>query len=184
MPYYQLKNQETGEIKAVRRMDKTLSELLNQNRPNNENDGFLWIRGLEQDSKSNPTNSLTKVLRGLDTEGFSEYHYNIIEKFWARDAYQALKRQEFYNNAKEKFIKYMKDQPPEVRSAIGRFMSLRAGKSFDAGVRIGLSGRLVEEEGGNDDFSNFNYDENSGENEYILNDVLEIKDFKGSINCE
>ena len=55
MPYFRLVDQETGDVKEVRRMDKSVASKLNETAEN----GHRWLIGLEPNGSPNPIRSIT-----------------------------------------------------------------------------------------------------------------------------
>ena len=143
MSYYQLKNPTTGEVKSLRRMDRVSAHFLNKER----DDDFKWQPGLDNMESSLPPGgkSITPLLRLLDTEGFSEHHVNIIDRWMRKRKTSRRERSRALENLTKRFAEFMREQPRSVRKMVGRFMGAHHAQVFEAGLSIGLSGRAIKE---------------------------------------
>ena len=139
MPYYHLRD-EQGEIKALRQMDHEVAHLLNKELT----DGSKWYRGLAEPNKKS-VKSLVQILRGLDTEGFNEHSTNVIDSWLDNVHKDTAKRSKKFKSIKKAYIESTKHLPPKDRQAIGAFIGAEAGRSFYAGLMLGLSGRVVND---------------------------------------
>ena len=142
MALYRLENVETGKVKRYLRMGAEDVDLMNTE----EEAPWEWRKGLRKTSTySKPVGSLAKVLRTLDCEGFSEYALNQIQRFTRRNEIQAAKGLKEREAIKARFSKIMKGLSRADRVAVGRFVSSQAKISFEAGLKMGLAGKQVQE---------------------------------------
>ena len=139
MPYYHLKD-EQGNIKALRKMDHEIADIMN----NELTDGSKWFRGLGDDSVKN-VRSATQILRGLNTEGFNEHSMNVVNNWIATIHKDNVKRMERYKKIKDEYRASVKNLSSKDRQAIGKFLGAETGRSFYAGIMLGLSGRVVND---------------------------------------
>lgn len=144
MANYTLINPETQEILKVRKMDREVAEILNEERM----DGFVWKRGLTRKEGVGPRpKSIAPLLRFLDIEGFNEHTMNNINRFLAQEAKDLARGRERRKEAQSQWSAFMREQSPEIRKMAGRFISMECGNSFAQGIRVGLGHRLMREEG-------------------------------------
>ena len=138
MPYYQLVDTVDGTVSEVKHMDYDVANILNQQRTDNKR----WFKGLAHKSKKNPVGTLNRVLRTLGTQGFDEYSINTINQWLQRDTNKRIKKQKEVNKINDLFSEFMSQQTLENRKLVGKFISLQAGNTFEAGLRLGLSERI------------------------------------------
>lgn len=141
MAYYRLIDGDE-KVYQVRRMNFEVANALNKER----DDDLWWERGLGNESKTSKIKSGNVILRGLDMEGFNEHSMNTVNRWFRTNAHHAIRLEEEFDWAKDAFADIMRDQPPETRRIVGKFMSMQVARCFQAGVKIGLAGRVVDDE--------------------------------------
>ncbi len=142
MPYFQLIDPIDNSVSEVKFMDFEVANLLNKNRTDNKK----WIRGLALQSQNNSVGSLTRVLRELGTENFNQYSVQTINRWLEREKNKKIKAQNEFKKVRDLFAEFMSQQSPKNRKLVGKFISLQAGNTFKAGLRLGLAGRLTVDE--------------------------------------
>ena len=143
MPLYRLVDKKTNKVLSVRRMGYETAEYFNKNEVE---EGTEWLKGLGETVNYKPTRSLNKLMQDMDTEGFNSHSMNVIESFLDQEAKEKLRDRESYHTAREKYVDVVKDMSFEERRAISRFFKMQCAHSFHAGIQLGLTGRLFEED--------------------------------------
>ena len=147
MPYYRLVNRETGESVALRRMSHDAANLLNAEL----GDDQQWKRGLDAEGTSSPPiGTLHQITRSLDTEGFNQHSLQVIERFLDRHSYILAKHRQAFRRLKERFSAFMGPCQESDRQMVGRFIAAQCGHSFEAGLRLGITGSLMDVGDAND----------------------------------
>ena len=141
MPYYRLVDQETLKPVSVRRMSHEVAALLNSELGNDQQ----WKRGMEDEGSSDSAvGTLNKITRSLDTEGFSQHSLQVIERFLNHHSFILEKKRRTFRQLKKRFAEFMRHCPENDRRMVGRFIAAQCGHSFEAGLRLGLTGRLMD----------------------------------------
>lgn len=141
MPNYRLVRLDTDEVLKVRHMDYQVAEVLNEQLE----EGYRWFQGLAHWPEARPKSLASRLLRNLNLEGFNEYSMNTIERFLDSEHTEMNKRRERYIACKERFAGIMRELPEEHRRVVGAFMSFLNSDAFEAGLRLGMAGRLHRE---------------------------------------
>ena len=139
MPYFRLADNETGDVKEVRRMDKSVASKLNETAEN----GHRWRMGLEVNGSPNPIRSITQLTRLLDTEGFGEWHLNAIQRHLDYEANAAVRQRDQFDKLRERFKEVCAPLPEADRKVIGKFIAKQHGHAFTTGLRLGLTGGIA-----------------------------------------
>ena len=147
MPYYRLVDQETGESVALRRMSHDAANLLNAEL----GDDQQWKRGLQHEKTSSPPiGTLHQITRSLDTEGFNQHSLQVIERFLNHHSFILAKHRQAFRRLKKRFAAFMRPCPENERQMVGRFIAAQCSHSFEAGLRLGMTGRLMDVDDAND----------------------------------
>lgn len=93
----------------------------------------------------NQLRSSVVIAKLLDSEGFTDFTANQVEKYWRKNIGGLTSRQK---NKLEKIdgevSEFMKDKTEAERLLIGRFIGLHKKMSFDVGLRIGITAFAVK----------------------------------------
>ena len=144
MPYYRLVDQFSRKSVSVRRMSHEVAALLNT-QLGELGDDQQWKRGLEDEGPSDsPVGTLNKITRSLDTEGFNQHSLQVIERFLNHHSFILEKKRRTFRQLKKRFAEFMRHCPENDRRMVGRFIAAQCGHSFEAGLRLGLTGRLMD----------------------------------------
>ena len=147
MPHYRLVDQETGESVALRRMSHDAANLLNAEL----GDDQQWKRGLQHEKTSSPPiGTLHQITRSLDTEGFNQHSLQVIERFLNHHSFILAKHRQAFRRLKKRFAAFMRPCPENERQMVGRFIAAQCGHSFEAGLRLGMTGCLMDVDDAND----------------------------------
>ena len=141
MPYYRLIDQTDKTVLDIKFMDSDVANILNQQRTDNKK----WIKGLARKSKKNPVGSLNRILRTLGTEDFDEYSVNTVNQWLERDKNKKIKKQEEFEKIQNLFSEFMSTQTLKNHKLVDKFIALQTGNTFEAGLRLGLAGRLLND---------------------------------------
>ena len=139
MPMYRLTDDNDLEVHAVRRISHQVANSLTEAR----GDGLVWKQGLDP-SHQKPVRSLHQIVRSLDTEGFDEHAMNVVNRFMHHRVNHIKRSQDHYEKARKLFAEFMSQHTVEDRKVVGRFMSAQCGRSFEAGLRLGMTGHYAE----------------------------------------
>ncbi len=93
----------------------------------------------------NQLRSSVIIARLLDSEGFTDFTANQVERYWRRNIGGLTSRQK--NKLKKidgEVSELMKDKTAAERMLIGRFIGLHKKMSFDVGLRIGITAFAVK----------------------------------------
>ena len=141
MPIYRLVNSMTGKTEQVRRMDHEVARVRNAER----DDGLRWEHGLDPKGKRQPVKTVTKVLRALDAEGFNEDSLKTLMAWFDTNATQIDTRRRKYRETRRRFADVMRRLPAADRQLVGRFFAFQASVVMEAGVKLGLAGKITQE---------------------------------------
>ena len=141
MALYRLVNTNTNEILKIQRMGHDAAKYFNQHTPENQE----WRKGLDKETHR-PVLSLVQIFRTLDVEGLTDNQLNTIKRWARHNRQQATILQEKIQRQEAKFSAVMKNLTDAERQSVGKFISIRAKESFEAGLRLGLAGRLLHDE--------------------------------------
>lgn len=93
-----------------------------------------------------PMQSLIPILEVLDTEGFTEYSAQLVQRYNRKKAKQHSSRMDAYEKKKTRLSKVMQKLNDGERLIVGKFFAQREAMALDAGLRIGLTARVVLDE--------------------------------------
>lgn len=145
MSLHTLVDKATGKVLSVRDMSPEVAEYLNDEISVTEHAGKReWQRGLGG-RKQRQVKSLHHIARTLDTEGFSEYTLHTIEDFLKQEVKDKASRMAQYQETKAQFVEVVRNMHEDDRKAISKFITAQASISFNAGMRIGLTGHHASE---------------------------------------
>lgn len=142
MPLYRLEEIKTKKVRRVRRMSHEVARALNDELATLE-DGTRWRRGIQDDKEHKQVNNLAPVFRFLDLEGFGDHHVQEINRFLKREAVEVTKRERSFEAIYKRFRDTVRFLPEEDRKAVGKFISSQCGRSFAAGLRLGMAAAMT-----------------------------------------
>ena len=114
-------------------------------------DDQQWKRGLQHEKTSSPPiGTLHQITRSLDTEGFNQHSLQVIERFLNHHSFILAKHRQAFRRLKKRFAAFMRPCPENERQMVGRFIAAQCSHSFEAGLRLGMTGRLMDVDDAND----------------------------------
>ena len=161
MPWFRLVDMKTNKTLKTRRLDH---EVANEWNADLNTDERKWIMGLDRTGRP-AVKTLSHILRNLDVEGFDDHSMSTIESWLTQQAKEASYERKRYELRRKRFGKFMREQTPEARRVVGKFMSSQLKHSFEAGIRAGLAAYLVKE-----------HEKLFGDNFAGADDPLEVED--------
>lgn len=87
----------------------------------------------------NSINSAVVIARLLDTEGFSDYTANQVEKYWKRSAKLSPRQLSKLKKLDSDITALSSKLTEGEKLAMGRFIGLHKKMSFEVGLRIGIT---------------------------------------------
>ncbi len=92
----------------------------------------------------NQLRSSVIIARLLDSEGFTDFTANQVEKYWRKNIGGTNRQQNKLKKIDKELSEFMRDKTEAERLLIGRFIGLHKKMSFDVGLRIGITAFAVK----------------------------------------
>ena len=79
------------------------------------------------------------IARLLNSEGFTDYVANQIERYWKNSSGLTDRQKQKIRRLEKALSDFMRDKTEGEKAVIGKFIGLHKKMSFDTGLRMGLS---------------------------------------------
>src|SRR5580698_7123 len=86
-----------------------------------------------------PINSSVVIARLLDSEGFTDYVANQVERYWRRNVAVLASDRRRMSSLDKSISDLCREMPAVDKKTLGNFVGLHKKMSFDVGLRIGLA---------------------------------------------
>ena len=84
------------------------------------------------------------IARLLDSEGFTDYVANQIDRYWKHNAGLTERQKEKLKKVEKSISDFMADKSEGEKMVLGRFIGLHKKMAFDTGLKMGLAAFAVE----------------------------------------